>query len=310
MPRLSILVLALISTILVTSTGTAQTSRRERQMYVSVLDREGAAVIGLGPADFIVREDGIQREVVSAEPATVPMQIAILIDTSVAATKAIRDIRVAVLDFVRQMHEQNEITLITFGDRPSILVESTSDFDKLKKGLNRTFARPDTGSYFLDALYNTTRGFLRRRASRPVILAITAEGVEFSNHNRDRVLESLYSSGAALHTIVLGSGGAGVSAGRAERDRSIVLSEGSKTTGGRRDTLRVDSALKSKLEQTANELSNQYLIGYVRPETLIPPKTTTVQVKNSALVARGNPVIKNDENLPQRRHILRGAANP
>lgn len=309
MPRLSILVLALISTILVTPAGTTQTSKRERQMHVSVIDQGGAAVIGLGPSDFIVREDGIRREVVSAEPATAPMQIAILIDTSVAAAKAIQVIRVAVLDFIQQMHEKNEITLITFGDRPTILVESTSDFDKLKKGLNRTFSRPDTGSYFLDTLYNTTRGFLRRRANRPVILVITAEGVEFSNHNRDRVLKSLHSSGAALHTIVLGSG-TGVSAGRAERDRSIVLSEGSKTTGGRRDTLRTNSALKAKLKQVADELSNQYLIGYVRPQTLIPPKATAVQVKNPTLVARGNPVIKNDENLPPKRHILRGAANP
>ncbi len=284
------LALALTATTLAHAVGTAQTSARERGMYVSVLDGEGAAVTGLGPADFVVREDGAQREVVRAEPAAAPMQIAILIDTSEATNNAMQDIRPAVRSFVERMHERNEIALITFGDRPTILVESTHDLDRLTKGLDRTFSRPGTGSYLLDALYDTTQGFRRREADRPVILAITAEGLEFSNRGRDRVLESLHASGAALHAIVLGAGG-GASTGRAERDRSIVLSDGTDATGGRRDNLRSGSAVRGRLEQAASELSGQYLVEYVRPETLVPPETIEVAAKDPALMARGNPVL-------------------
>ena len=56
-------------------------------MYVSVLDKAGAPVPDLGPADFIVREDNVAREVLRVAPATDPMQIAILVDNSQAAAQ-------------------------------------------------------------------------------------------------------------------------------------------------------------------------------------------------------------------------------
>jgi len=42
----------------------------QRGIYTSVLDKDGNPVAGLTPADFIVREDNIAREVLRVEPAT------------------------------------------------------------------------------------------------------------------------------------------------------------------------------------------------------------------------------------------------
>ena len=49
-------------------------------MVVSVLDQNGTPVEGLGPRDFVVREDGAVREVLRVEPAPNGRQIALLVD--------------------------------------------------------------------------------------------------------------------------------------------------------------------------------------------------------------------------------------
>ena len=49
--------------------GTLVAQAIQRAMYVSVLDDAGAPVPDLGPADFIVREDNVAREVLKVAPA-------------------------------------------------------------------------------------------------------------------------------------------------------------------------------------------------------------------------------------------------
>ena len=75
----------------------------QRSLYVSVLNDAGAPVPDLGPSDFIVREDGLAREVLRVAPATDPMQIAVLVDNSQAARDDIADMRKALQAFVTAM---------------------------------------------------------------------------------------------------------------------------------------------------------------------------------------------------------------
>src|SRR5687767_8638695 len=81
----------------------------DRAVYVSVLNEQGQPVTTLGPADFIVREDGVQREILSVRPATDPLQIAILVDNTQAATHAIQDMRRALTRFIEEMTDHAEI---------------------------------------------------------------------------------------------------------------------------------------------------------------------------------------------------------
>ena len=169
----------------------------EASMVVSVLDESGAPVHGLGPTDFIIEEDGNQREVLQVKPATIPMQIAVLVDTSTAAASTIRDIRNGLVALVDGLQDGNEIALVSFGGTPRILVESTGRPERLHDGIGQVFAFPDSAAYLLDALVETARGFERRAAARPVIVAITTEGVDYSNRDARQVVEALRDSGAA-----------------------------------------------------------------------------------------------------------------
>jgi len=170
---------------------------RTRDVYVAVVDSKGVPVTGLSAADFAVREDGTAREVLKAGPATEPMQIIVLIDDSAAATDAIQRMREGLTAFVDKLQGKAEIGLVTIGERPTSLVQYTTDTAALKKGIGRLFARPGAGAYLLEGILETARGLEKRAPARPTIVALTTEGVEFSNLQHDQVVKPLQASGAA-----------------------------------------------------------------------------------------------------------------
>src|SRR5689334_11813836 len=85
----------------------AQGGPRERTMFVSAVDAKGEPVKGLGPDDFVIREDGAQREVLRVTPATEPMDIAILVDDSAASEGVIPRVREGLTAFVNAMSKGN-----------------------------------------------------------------------------------------------------------------------------------------------------------------------------------------------------------
>lgn len=266
-----------------------------RSMYVTVLNDQGAPVPDLGPSDFIVREDGVAREVLRVAPATEPMQIAVLVDNSAAARSDIADIRRGLHDFVNVIMAQpdltgkNQMAITTLADRPTIVTDYTTNAAELHKGVDRIFSQPGSGTLLLDGIIQICKGFRAREASRPVIVAITTEGVEFSDRFHDLVLDPLKSSGAAFHALVIGPMSAGTS--DAERERSIVIDQGTLLTGGRRDNVLSSMSLPAKLRELAGELTHQYRVTYAHPQSLIPPERITVAAAKPGLTARGN-VIK------------------
>ena len=257
---------------------------RTRDIYVSVLDSKGAAVTGLGAADFAVREDTVEREVLRATPATDPLDIVLLVDDSQAATRAIPYLRDGLSRFIDRMHGKAAIGIVTLGERPTSVVERSTDVAALKKGVNRIFARPGSGAYLLEAISEVSRGFQKREAKRPVIVAITIEGVEFSNLSYERVLDDLYKSGAALHVLAVGTPVAITS--DEIRNKNVVISDGTDATGGRRDQLLSELAIPETLTKVAGELLHQYVVTYARPDALVPPEKVQVTVKKPGLTAR------------------------
>lgn len=270
---------------LATQEPRASTSARTRDVYVSVVDSKGAPIRGLTAADFTVREDRIAREVLKAGPATEPLQIALLIDDSQAATSMIQPLREAIAALIDKLQGKAEIALITFGERPTTIVEYTGSIALLKKGIGRVFPRSGAGPYLLDAIVDASRGLEKRKAVRPVIVAVTIEGIEFSNQHYQPVLEALERSGAAFHALVVGS--PSDSQSDEMRNRNMVIAEGTERTGGRRDQVLADSALPERMRQVADELLNQYVVTYGRPETLIPPSRIEVSTTKPGATARG-----------------------
>jgi VWFA-related protein len=290
----SVLVVSLAASLVAVPTWAdrANTARQQERgqgarnidIYVSVLDN-GTPVKDLTAEDFTVREDGNVREVLKAGPATAPLTISILVDDSQAAEPAIQEMRRGLTAFVEQMQGKAEIALATFGERPTPIVDYTESTEALKRGITKIFSRQGAGAYFLDAIVEVSRGLQRREtAARPTIIAVTVEGIEFSNIYYEPVLEDLKKSGATFHVLAIGTPSDSLT--DEMRNRNLVIARGTSETGGRRDQVLAESALPEKLKQLGNELLNQYVVTYSRPETLIPPEKVEVTVKRPGAEVR------------------------
>ena len=189
--------------------------------------------------------------------------------------------------------------MVTFGGPPRILVESTAQLDRLRDGIGRIFAFSDSAAYLLDALVETAHGFERRTSPRPVIVIVTSEGIDYSRHGFESVLEALQASQVAPHAIVLKHrappalrasrlGDGDLLGGLYQRD--LVRARGPKTTGGQRRDLLMSTTTRDALDRLAGILTSQYDVVYARPASLIPPEQSAVRMRRDDLTAQGTPV--------------------
>jgi Ca-activated chloride channel family protein len=254
-------------------------------VYVSVVDAKGNPAGGLTGDDFRVREDGVVREVLKAGAATEPLSVALVVDDSQATQPAIQMIREAMDEFIKALDGKAEIALVTFGDRPTIVVDYTTDQKKLRDGAKRVFPRSDAGGNLLDTLVEVSKGVQKREARRPVIAVLMMDNsIEFSNRYYEQVLDEIAKARTTLHVVALGQPSDNLT--DEVRNRNQVIALGTERTGGRRDNTLALTAAAPQMKKLAAELLTQYVVTYVRPDTLIPPQKIEVTVTKPGLTAR------------------------
>ena len=254
MPAAYVLRLALFTALTATfATGTgsntyAKAGARERTLFVSALDPRGEPVEGLNPSDFVVTEDGRPREILRVSRAIEPMDIAVLADNSAAADRAIPSLRDGLKDFVGVLAADHQIAIVGLADRPTILQDYTSNRTQLEAAVGRLFAMGSSGMTLLDAIVEVSAGVRRREATRAVLVPVMTNGVEFTNRNGRDVIRAAREAGVTLTAIVVGELNF---VSNEERERALVLDQGTRETGGQYVTLLTESALVPGLGQVA-----------------------------------------------------------
>lgn len=280
--------LALTLAIAASTTILAQTN--EQTLYVSVLDKAKHPVTGLAVSDFVVTEEGVQREVLRAGRTADPIDLAVLVDNSQAIQAYVNDVRKAVGSFMTRMagEQSASVALIGMADRPTGLQDYTSSVALLREASLKIFAQPGAGTVFQDAINDALKGFKSRPNPRKAIVVITTEGTDFSNVPYQHTVENLAESGVAFHVLVITNRRQNGFADELARDRSYVFDQGTSQTGGRRVDLLSSMGLQGALDDVAADLAAQYKVVYARPGELIPPKKgPEVQVKRPGLTVRG-----------------------
>jgi Ca-activated chloride channel homolog len=263
-----------------------QAGAREQTLYVSAVDTKGEPVEGLGPDAFIVTEDGRRREVLRVSRAVEPIDIALLIDNSAAAREATNDLRTALSAFAAKMAPANQIAVITLADRPTIVTDYTNDPKKLSDAV-KVFPMPNSGMTLLDGLIETSKGMGKRESPRAVIVAVITDGPEFTNYYSRDVVRAMTEAQVQLHLV--GIGRFLHSEEHAIRERSFLLTEGPRATGGQLVTLLAPNGLDQALQRVARQLSSQYKVVYGRPDSLVPPEKTDVSSARADITMRGSP---------------------
>ena len=258
---------------------------RERAMFVSAVDREGEPVTGLGPDAFIVREDGVRREILRVSRATEPMDVAILVDNSAAVSDDITFLRSGLSKFVARIAPGNRVAVIALADRPTILVDYTDDTKRLSAAVGRLFAMSQSGMTLLDAIFETTRGLAKRETPRAVIVPVFTDGIEFTNRYSKDIVAALQEEDVALHMVTIGQ--FYHSEEHPTRERSFLLDAGPRGSGGQRISLLSPHGLEDALQRLARELTSQYKVVYGRPQSLITPERAEVSSARPGVTMRG-----------------------
>jgi VWFA-related protein len=285
----------------------------ERVIYASIVDSKGQPVLGVGPKDLVVSEDGQTREILRVVKDDDPLQIALLVDNSVSMRGKLSDLRKAVSSFVTGLRPGVQVALLTLAERPTIVVNYTADQPALLTGVGGIVAF-EAGNYVLDGIAEASEGFTRRPMARSVMVVVTGMGPELSHRDYTDVLRPLRDSRAVLHAVIVtgpnpegdamraaraGNSDAGGDIADAGGDigdtgdasgevgRDIVLGRMTKETGGRYQEVLSTGGLNAKLQQLSSEISNQYRVTFARPQRLIPPKSTKISARQSKMRVRG-----------------------
>ena len=258
---------------------------RERTMFVSAVNAQGEPVAGLGPDDFIIREDGNAREVLRVSRAIEPIDIAILVDNSAASEGVMPRVREGLTAFVGAMTKGNQIALVAIADRPTILVDYTQSPARLRDGIGLLWPKSQAGSTLLDAVYEVSRGLARRDAPRALMVLVITDGGDFANRQFPQVAPEVRQANVAIHAITIGNFAA--TSDDEVRNRARLLSETTRVSGGQRVNLLTPISAQPALERLARELSSQYKVVYGRPDSLIPPEKVEISGRRPEVTMRG-----------------------
>src|SRR3954464_15591599 len=117
-------------------------------VYATVTDSRGHYVAGLTRDDFTLAEDGVPQQIAHfSQDQQVPVSVGILFDSSGSMINKLRTAVNAVDRFIRTIHQDDDIFLMTFATRTDLKLDFTNNRDKLSKALHSIEANGGTSLY-------------------------------------------------------------------------------------------------------------------------------------------------------------------
>ena len=175
------------------------------RVNASVTDRNGRAISGMRDADFVVYEDGNERQIVTVTPASEPFNLVLLLDVSGSVEERIDFIRKAARDFLRTASPQDRISIISFHDDIKIISDFTTDRALLSKRLDELDAGGATALY--DALGYTLVDTLKPLRGERTAVVIMSDGDDNKSFVPfPAILEAVIESGALIYPLYVPSG--------------------------------------------------------------------------------------------------------
>jgi len=267
----------------------AAAEQTTRTTYVTVLENDGQPVAGLTPADLRLRENNRDREIVTVEPATEPMRVALMVEETLTPAGGVRQ---GLFELVKALQGKAEMSLVVVGLSNRTAVPYTTDVNALVAGLNDLpLNQRQQSNHVPEGIADMARTFIEERHARPVIVMVAMNTLQSSAEQPQRVLNLLRDSGAQLHVVsievpqgapdVSGAGQMAEASGRAQ-----VLGDGSRQSGGREWPVTALTAVPKALLSIAGELTNQYKITYTLPAGTKPSDRLNVTLNRRGLTFR------------------------
>lgn len=283
----------LVAVPLVTSTPAAQVYRGGTDVVylsVTVVDGRGQLVPGLGPENFQVLEDGAVQEITTFSRDPQPIALSILVDSSTSMQPKMRAAQEAASGFVQRLGTDDVAQIIDFDTQVEILQTFTNDREQLEAAIRRTNAAGSTALYTAVYVALSEQGKVRARTTaelRRQAIVVLSDGDDTSSLvDYEQVLDLSKRSEVTVYAIGLRAQAESPRGRFNEAD--FVLRTLSTETGGRVFFVEHIRELPAVYSQIADELANQYSIGYTSTNTTRDGqwRRTEVRVNQGGVTAR------------------------
>jgi len=148
-------------------------------VVATVTDSQGRYVEGLQASDFTLREDGNLQQISHFAASTdLPISVGIVLDTSTSMERKSSTATRAVDRFLRGIHADDDIFLMTFDNSVKVRQDFTSNRDKLWEALEKV--KLSSGTSLYDAVVMSTDKIRKGKYPKKAILLIS-DGVDTSS---------------------------------------------------------------------------------------------------------------------------------
>jgi len=173
-------------------------------VLVSVLDEHNRPAADLPRESFQLFEEGVEQKIDVFESETkLPLDLALMIDSSLSAHKEIAFEEEAAAHFIRQvLRNGDRLSVFSVDENVTQLASFSDDVPSLQAAVHRMPAGSGTSIY--DAILLGSRTLGRRGEDRRrVIILVTDAGETTSSADFDSARKEAVRSGSLLYTIVI-----------------------------------------------------------------------------------------------------------
>ncbi|MGB0036094.1 MAG: VWA domain-containing protein [Candidatus Acidiferrales bacterium] len=253
-------------------------------ILASVIDAKGRPVPDLTQDAFELFEEGVPQKIERFEAETNrPLDLALMVDSSMSTFKDLKFENEAAAHFIRQVVRPGDtLGVFEFSEAVTQLSEFSDNVPNLQAAARRI--TPGGGTSIYDALVLGGQA-LRRRAEgrRRAIVLVTDAGETTSGYKFEDARHAAIASEALLYSIVIRPVKSESGRNTAGEHALITITD---STGGAMFLLDELNQLDVMFDRIDRELRTQYLLGYY-PNPVPPPKSyrhVEVKVKTSDTV--------------------------
>jgi len=173
---------------------------------VSVSDREGHYISGLKKEDFTLYQDGVKQKITFFATYDEPLNIALMLDTSVSTKDALEKIKDAAKDFIELLNPNDQCLIATFDFQVNVLNSFTSNQQTLKSSLDKVQTATQDGTVIYRAVEQIAQKSFNNVQGRKVIVLLSDGKDLGSSITKDALLNLLEESDVLIYTVFYKTG--------------------------------------------------------------------------------------------------------
>ena len=243
---------------------------RRVRLPITVTDKKGQFVSGLGTGDFLITEDKVPQQIdsfTSEENNNLPLYVGVLMDTSPSTAGKLKFEQESAINFIQLVvrPRRDRALFATFDDDVKLRQDFTDRLDLLERAV---FAVKELGKQtaLYDAVWQFCNEKMRSVQGRRVLVVITDGEDTYSRAELADAIDIAQRTETTVFAISTKEGFSGVvggvEMGQIRDDKDNKLSRLAEETGGIAFFTGDMLALERSLTKIAKELRTQYLVTY------------------------------------------------